>query len=139
MHITLHGKNHTCRIGMDGLQLLLTISKFTKQQYAKILTQIGIARKRYKIFEKQKIFSNRLVYRRRILLYDVFMYNVVSTFLWSIQCLFFAVQGIHEKLNNCTNTTAHWSLPQKWFEEIIKLSLSIRKLKILDEFLFSYY
>ena len=35
MHITLHGKNHTCRIGMDGLQLLLTISKFTKQQYAK--------------------------------------------------------------------------------------------------------
>ena len=53
MHITLHGKSHTCRIGMDGLQLLLTISKFTKQQYAKILTQIGIARKRYKIFEKQ--------------------------------------------------------------------------------------
>ena len=81
MHITLHGKHHTCRIGMDGLQLLLTISKFTKQQYAKILTQIGIARKRYKIFEKQKIFSNRLVYRRRILLYDVFIYNVVSTFL----------------------------------------------------------
>ena len=51
MHITLHGKNHTCRIGIDGLQLLLTISKYTKQQYAKILTQIGIARKTYKILE----------------------------------------------------------------------------------------
>ena len=55
MHITLHGKHHTCRIGMDGLQLLLTISKFTKQQYAKILTQIGIAREENKYLKKTKI------------------------------------------------------------------------------------
>ena len=81
MHITLHGKHHTCRIGMDGLQLLLTISKFTKQQYAKILTQIGIARKTYKISEKQKKCLATDWYRRRILLYDVFIYHCVHIFV----------------------------------------------------------
>jgi hypothetical protein len=49
-------KNCTCRISLDGLQLLLTISKnLQNNSTLKILTQIGIAREENKIFQKTKI------------------------------------------------------------------------------------